>query len=367
MLFLGLISGTSADGVDAALVDVVARSRPRLVATLARPYPSRLRREVLALYRDGPREITRLGQLDRALGEFFAQAARDLLRRARVAPARVGAIGSHGQTVRHEPGLEHPFTLQLGDPSVIAARTGIATVADFRARDMAEGGQGAPLVPAFHAAVFRDRVRPRAVVNIGGIANLTWLPARGRIAGFDSGPGNALLDAWAQAHGRGSRDDDGRWAASGEVRRDLLRRLLADPYFRRAAPKSTGREYFHLDWLRRRAGRGLKTLPARDVAATLVALTVETIARAIESAGQPRGGVFVCGGGVHNAAVMNGLKARLAPWAVAPTDVAGMPADWIEASAFAWLAYRTLTGRPGNVPGVTGARRAAVLGGIYPA
>jgi len=368
MLYLGLISGTSADGIDAALVDISARGHSRLIATLARPYPAQLRRSILALYHDGPREIERLGRLDFQLGESFAATALDLLRHARIAPRRVRAIGSHGQTVRHVPGGGAPYTLQIGNPSVIAARTGITTVADFRARDLALGGQGAPLVPAFHAAAFRHPRHARAIVNVGGIANLTWLPRKGRgaVTGFDTGPGNALLDGWAQAHGRGARDDGGRWALGGTVHRRLLQRLLADSYLRLPPPKSTGREYFHLAWLRRRAGAMLAAVPARDVAATLAALTAESIARAVRGQGRPAGGVYICGGGVHNNAIMGELGARLAPFPVAPTDDLGLPADWVEATAFAWLACRTIKTQPGNLPAVTGARKAVVLGGIYP-
>ncbi|MGH8307500.1 MAG: anhydro-N-acetylmuramic acid kinase, partial [Gammaproteobacteria bacterium] len=288
------------------------------------------------------------------------------LKQSRLSNQDIRAIGSHGQTVRHRPGGPHPFSLQIADPNIIAARTGIATVADFRRRDMALGGQGAPLVPAFHHAVFADPNETRAVINIGGIANLTLLSAQnGPVSGFDTGPGNLLMDAWSREHLHAPYDENGTFAASGNVDEILLRRLLADEYFQRPPPKSTGREHFSQAWL----GKALvdTKLPAADVMATLCELTARCIADAVRKQTPRVSRVLLCGGGIHNAHLVKRLAALLPACELSTTNEFGIAPDWVEAMAFAWLARETLARRPGNLPAVTGAREPAVLGAIYPA
>ncbi|MFI2811766.1 MULTISPECIES: anhydro-N-acetylmuramic acid kinase [Microbulbifer] len=366
-LYVGLMSGTSVDCVDAVLVEFSEEtsSRADIIATLGHPIPPALRDAVLALCAPGPSELDRAGQLDCQLGQLFAEATLALLDNAGVKPAGVTAIGSHGQTVRHRPPgtVAHPFTMQIGDPNTIATRTGITTVADFRRRDMALGGQGAPLMPAFHKAAFAAD-RDRAVVNIGGMANITELRADGSVRGYDTGPGNALLDYWIGLHRSQPFDRDGAWAASGRVSPELLNRLMADPYFTAPAPKSTGREAFNPTWLER-AGEGLELAPA-DVQATLAEVTAASIADAVHAFANG-GELLICGGGARNADLMQRLHRRLPTWSIASTGSYGIDADWLEAVGFAWLARQTMHGLPGNCPGVTGAVRETVLGGIYPA
>ncbi|MGH8282416.1 MAG: anhydro-N-acetylmuramic acid kinase [Gammaproteobacteria bacterium] len=362
--FIGLMSGTSSDGVDAALVEFTPA--PRLHTSHFLPYPKALRVALLGFaigqYRDDP--LDQFGQLDHQIGELFAQATLAVLKQSRLSNKDVRAIGSHGQTVRHHPGGPHPFSLQIADPNVIAARTGVTTVADFRRRDLALGGQGAPLVPAFHRAVFADPDETRAVVNIGGIANLTLLPAQGGpVIGFDTGPGNLLMDLWSREHLHAAHDENGAFAASGNVDEILLQTLLADTYFQRPPPKSTGREHFSQVWLEKNLAD--KNLPAADVMATLCELTARSITDAVGHQTPRVSRVLLCGGGVHNAQLCKRLAALLPACTVAATDDFGIPADWVEAMAFAWLARESLAGRPGNLPTVTGAREPAVLGAIY--
>lgn len=365
-LFVGTLSGTSVDGIDAALVRF--GSQPELMATHSLPFPAKLKDELLALCVPGENEIDRLGRADVTLGRLFAQAVNELLAKAGVPAKDVGAIGSHGQTIRHRPGFDPAFTLQIGDPNVIAAETGIAVVADFRRKDVALGGQGAPLVPAFHEAIFRSRDKDRVVVNIGGIANLTALPANPAdpILGFDTGPGNTLLDGWARRVLNAPLDRDGALAARGRVVPELSRAFLAEPYFAKPAPKSTGPEHFSMPWLGRHLA-ALSTAPGdADVQATLVALTACSITDAIKalpSLVQPD--VFICGGGAHNAALMRALRGGLPGCRVDVTDALGVAGDWVEALAFAWLARQRVLGLPGNCPQVTGAKHAAVLGGVF--
>jgi anhydro-N-acetylmuramic acid kinase len=303
------------------------------------------------------------GQLDVEAGECFARCANALLVEAGIAAADVAAIGSHGQTVCHRPRGKHPFTLQIGDPSVIAERTGITTVADFRRADVAAGGQGAPLLPALHAALFTDRGISRAVLNLGGIANLTLLQPGRAVIGFDTGPANCLLDAWSARHLGAARDEGGAWAASGHVDGALLARWLTDPYFALAPPKSTGREVFNLDWLDARLPPGIAPV---DVQATLLAFSARSIAAALRAHAADVGEVYACGGGVHNAALMDDLRQALPGVRVATTAALGLDPDFVEAVGFAWLARARLRGEPGNLPSVTGARGPRLLGGIYP-
>jgi anhydro-N-acetylmuramic acid kinase len=367
-LYIGLMSGTSMDGVDAALVGFSGEQQMRLLQTCAYPWPPLLADALRQLAGSATTSLLQFGQLDAQVGDTFAAAVKALLQSAGVTPAEVRAIGSHGQTVFHAPDAHPPFSLQIGDPNRIAQATGITTVADFRRRDMAAGGQGAPLVPAFHADRFAASGETRAVLNLGGIANLTLLPgAAGRaVTGFDTGPGNCLLDLWTRRHRRQPFDAGGAWAAGGKSHPPLLERLLADPYFLRPPPKSTGPEYFSGEWLASRLA-DLGTLPAVDVQATLLALTVRSVADALQRTAPDTQRLLVCGGGAHNATLMAALAQQLAPISVESTAVQGLDPDWVEAAAFAWLARATLAGRPGNLPAVTGARAAVVLGGIYPA
>lgn len=366
-LYLGLISGTSADGIDVALVRFEPRTE--LLAAHTQPYSEHLRERLLALMTASALPVDAFGSLDAEVGEVFAQAALSLLAAAGIAPAQITALGSHGQTVRHRPALTHPFTLQIGDPNRIAERTGIRTVADFRRRDVAAGGQGAPLVCALHAGLFADRDEARAILNLGGIANYTLLQTGLPVRGFDTGPANCLLDAWALRHLGKARDEAGAFAASGRVDARLLDALLSDEYFARSLPKSTGREHFHLDWLDAHLAQH-GGLAVADVQATLLELSASSISAALAQRAPASARVIACGGGVHN----NALMARLAqllpihlghPCALESTAAHGLDPDFVEATAFAWLARETLAGRPGNCVDVTGAAGPRVLGAVY--
>jgi anhydro-N-acetylmuramic acid kinase len=361
-LFLGLISGTSADGIDVALARF--EPAPRLHAALTHPYPDGLRQRILALAQgDGRIALDELGTLDVEIARSFAMAANALLQREGIVASSITALGSHGQTVRHRPRQASPYTLQLGDPNVIAEITGIATVADFRRRDVAAGGQGAPLAPAFHAAMLARDGIDRVVLNLGGIANISILD-NAPLRGFDTGPASCLLDAWAQEQLGEPFDRNGAFAARGKVDEALLARLLDEPYFAAAAPKSTGREVFHLDWLRSQL-RDSHIAP-ENVQATLVALSARSIADAVRAHAPNAREVLVCGGGVHNPVLMQAIAANLAPRAVVNTATRGIDPDFVEAMAFAWLARERMLGHaPENVCNVTGARGARVLGGIY--
>lgn len=362
-LFIGLMSGTSLDGVDAVLANFSGHA-PRLLAHVHRGFEAQLRADLLALTRSGPDEIERCGLAAQGLAHAYARAVADLLDQARMPGASVGAIGAHGQTIRHCP--ERGFTVQLNAPALLAELSGISVVADFRSRDLAAGGQGAPLVPAFHAAVF-SAATPRAVVNIGGISNISALPGAegGPVRGFDCGPGNLLLDAWAQRHLGRAFDQDGAWATTGQVDDALLEQLLAEPFFLAPPPKSTGRELFDLDWLLKRIGA--RKLSAADVQATLVALTAAGIADAIERWCPGSSEVLVCGGGAYNRALMAELTRRSTGRQVMSTASLGLAPEHVEALAFAWLAHAQVRGVPGNLPEVTGARGPRVLGAYYPA
>ena len=366
--YIGLMSGTSADGVDAVCVHFAEKTPSvMLAAHYYEPYPEALRRRLLALMVPGADEIDRLGALEGELAEIFAAASTEARRAAGLAPAEVAAIGSHGQTVRHRPSGPHAFTLQIGDPARIAERTGITTVSDFRRRDMAAGGQGAPLVPAFHQWLFGHATQTRAIVNVGGIANITVIPAthtKNPVRGFDTGPGNALLDAWAHQHTGKPQDTDGLLAARGRMDPGLLALLKDDLYFAAPPPKSTGREHFTPQWLATRLQRLGRDLDVASVQATLVCLTAETIAEALIPL-QPEE-VFLCGGGTANPVLMAAIAERLAV-PVHTTARLGLDPQLVEPAAFAWLARETLSGRPGNLPSVTGAHHPVILGAIYPA
>jgi anhydro-N-acetylmuramic acid kinase len=363
-LYVGLISGTSADGIDAALV----RFEPRCELLYARTYPwdAALRTRLVALGQaQDSISLDELGMLDVQVARAVSAAAGSLLEEARVSADAVRAIGSHGQTVRHRPLGEFPFTWQLGDGNVIAERSGIATVADFRRRDVAAGGHGAPLMPAFHAAMLSSPDEDRAILNLGGIANLTLLPRHGDVRGFDTGPANALLDAWCERHTGNAYDAAGAFAARGHVDATLLARLLADPWFALAPPKSTGREQFHLDWVA--ASIDGTALAQADVQATLLELSAVTVADALRATQAGTRRVLICGGGVHNPLLVERIAARLPGIVVESTAAHGLDPDFVEAMGFAWLARETLAGRPGNLPSVSGARGPRVLGAVYPA
>ncbi len=363
-LFVGLMSGTSIDAIDAVLVEFTTTNL-QLKAVHSHPWPSSLRDPLLMLsqHQQGQSTLDEIAYLDIKTGELFAQATLTLLEKTSVAPDQINAIGSPGQTLYHHPNGNIPYTWQLGDPNVIAQLTGITTVADFRRRDVAAGGQGAPLTPAFHNALLRSSQEDRVVVNIGGIANITVLPANPNspVIGFDTGPGNALLDAHIYQQQQLSLDKQGNWAATGQVQAALLETLLSDSYFSRLAPKTTGRDYFNLDWLTRYTAS--YSYRSKDVQATLAQLTIISIAQAVLPYHPQR--LLVCGGGVHNSLLMNGLAQQLPYCQVESTSTLGIDPDWVEAVTFAWLAKQRLEQQPSNLPSVTGARQAVILGSIF--
>lgn len=360
-LIIGLMTGTSLDGVDAVLVHM-ASGMPELRQTAYLPYPAELRAELLALHVSGADELHRAALLSRQLTQRYADAVNLLLEKAATAAGEIRAIGCHGQTIRHEP--QQGYTIQLNNPALLAELCGITVVADFRSRDIAAGGEGAPLVPAFHAARFGDPHLHRVILNIGGIANVTNLQPGKPVRGFDCGPGNMLLDAWTQRHLGQAYDIQGAWAASGKIIPALLDRLLEHPFFRLSPPKSCGREQFNLEWLASLLDRNES--PA-DVQATLLAMTATSIQRAILDCCSGTEEILICGGGAHNTALLGMLADLLPHVRIHSTSALGLPPDWVEAVAFAWLAWRTLQGQPGNLPEVTGARGARLLGAIYPA
>lgn len=356
--FIGLISGTSADGIDAALVRV--SPRVEVLAASTTPYAAALRETILRVSQlDAKLDLDEFGALDSAIGEAFADAALALLAGAGIEAAQIRAIGSHGQTLRHRPRPPHRFTLQVGDPNVIAERTGIDVVADFRRRDVAAGGEGAPLMPAFHAAVLGDARETRAVLNLGGIGNLTLLPPDGRVRGFDTGPANGLLDAWCFENTGQAFDRGGAWGAGGRVLPALLERCLAEPWLALPPPKSSGRDQFHLGWLRERLAGDERPV---DVQATLADFSARSIVDALLATQRDTRRLIACGGGVHNAMLMGRLAALLPGVVVESSAAHGIDPDAVEAAGFAWLAWQSIEGRPGNRPEVTGARGPRVLG-----
>ncbi|CRM61265.1 Anhydro-N-acetylmuramic acid kinase [Pseudomonas sp. 24 E 13] len=360
--YIGVMSGTSLDGLDIALIE--QDSALSLIATHYIPMPAELRAELLSLCASGPDEIARSAIAQQSWVTLAAQGIHALLAQQNLTPHDIRAIGSHGQTIRHEPA--RGFTVQIGNPALLAELTGITVVSDFRSRDVAAGGQGAPLVPAFHEALFGERAGNRAVLNVGGFSNLSLIETGKPVSGFDCGPGNVLLDAWID-HQRGEPfDRDGQWAASGKVQPPLLDTLLSDAFFATKGPKSTGREVFNLDWLQHHLGELPAFLP-EDVQATLLELTALTIVESLQSAQHQTDTLLVCGGGAHNGTLMNRLAALLPSTQVSSTATYGVDPDWVEAMAFAWLAHCCLEGIAANRPSVTGARGLRVLGAIYPA
>lgn len=364
--FIGLMSGTSLDGVDIALVDVSTQSS-RLIAAETYAFDPALRDKLQKLINQKVCSLTQLGQTNIELGLFMAQLVNDFLAKQNSSSQQIIAIGNHGQTIYHAPNVSFPFSLQIGDCNSIAELTKITTVGDFRQRDMVMKGQGAPLVPAFHAAQFQHKVESRAIINIGGIANITYLPANNHqdILGFDTGPGNTLLNSWIERHQQCAYDANGEWAASGYCDDELLHQLLKDSYFRQNIPKSTGREYFNLNWLDKQLGKTHRYISDTDVQATLLHLTAHTIANALKTYCSDIETCYICGGGAHNPVLMNLLQSLMADVNITTTEALGIAPDWVEATAFAWLAYKTLHQQTANVPSVTGAKKAVILGAIY--
>jgi len=365
-LFAGVMSGTSLDGVDAVIADFAPASG-KCCETLGAAhigYPTLVRDELLALQTPGANELARAGAAANMLAELYADAIARALGLAKLQHEDVTAAGVHGQTSRHRP--DRGWTLQLNNAARVAEKADMTVVADFRSRDVAAGGQGAPLVPAFHAALFRRDNVDRVIVNVGGIANITILPGSGPVSGFDTGPGNVLSDQWCARQRGDPYDAQGAWAATGKVDPKLLEALLADPFFAQAPPKSTHRDRFNVAWMKQKLEAAGWKGDGENVQATLVALTARTIADAIRGYAASTQEVLVCGGGANNATLMCALAQELAPRRVETTAVEGVPVEQVEALAFAWLAREALAGRPGNLPAVTGAKGPRILGAIYP-
>jgi anhydro-N-acetylmuramic acid kinase len=365
--YIGLMSGTSMDGIDAVLVTVDAGTVTVLGHTY-HPWPKDLKNTLKRLSLPGENEIDTLGVVDIEVANEFSRAAHQLLKQTGFRPEQIKAIGSHGQTIRHRPDALRPFTLQIGDPNQLAEQTGITVIADFRRRDIAAGGQGAPLAPAFHAAMLHHPTEERVILNLGGIANITVLPGNRDkdVIGFDTGPANTLMDAWIMHCQQHPYDQGGAWAASGRVDLELLEHLLNADYFKLPAPKSTGPELFNLAWLEQQ-GHKISSYKPEDIQATLCALSIETISRAIEQHAPQCSRLICCGGGTYNTFLMEQLGLRLKGITVEDTTLHGIPPDQIEATAFAWLAYQTMEKHYGNLPSVTGASHPVILGGIYQA
>ena len=367
--YLGIMSGTSLDGVDIALTDIQF-NQTKLIAADFTPMPANLREKVTTLIQSGETTLQALGELDHQFGLLYANCVNIFLHKYQLKPEKIEAIGCHGQTVWHSPKGQFPFTMQIGDMNLLAAKTGITVVGDLRRKDMAFGGQGAPLVPAFHQAVFFDPNWATVVLNIGGISNVSLLIPEQPVIGFDTGTGNTLLDQWIEKHQGKAYDKNGEWAASGQVNSALLAALLDEDFFQLPPPKSTGRELFNLAWLENKiqkiAGKTTALLP-QDVQATLAEFTVQSIVLALNNIQTTLPSrLLVCGGGAKNQAIMNGLKQALPSWRIQLTTELDLDIDYVEAAAFAWLAYRRMHNLPANLPSVTGATSAVSLGAIFP-
>jgi len=360
------MSGTSADGVDAALCEFDEIGVMKIRGTIFHPYNQALNERIHSLCNNASPDESEVSAVDQELVECFTQAVKDLLDQSGTRSVDVSVMGSHGQTIRHCPECDPPYSRQIGDPGVLAKRTGIATVGDLRSADLLAGGQGAPLAPGFHNAAFRSSKVDRVILNIGGIANITRLPAdlSQPVTGFDTGPGNTLVDAWVRRTLNQPYDRDGYWASGGSVVPELLRHLMDEPYFKQAPPKSTGRELFSNEWLSKKL-ESFSDNKAEDIAATLVAFTANTIIDALERFAGGIEEIYVCGGGSHNQYLLALLRAGLNGRLLATTAELGIDPDWVEAAAFAWLARQTLLGLPGNLPEVTGASRPVVLGTLH--
>ena len=365
------MSGTSLDGVDAVLVEFNS-DVPKLIASYSHPIPKNLQTKLIDFTQpDWRGSVASLGIFHQQLGKLFADAVNQLLQQSNTNPQQVLAIGSHGQTIWHQPEGEFPFSLQLGDANLIAELTNITTVADFRSRDIAAGGQGAPLVPAFHHNTLSHPDKNRVILNIGGLANISILPSKVSnepVTGFDTGPGNGLIDAWIHVHKGSNYDKSGDWAKSGVIQGSILNKLLEDPYFSLSAPKSTGKEFFNLTWLKSTLGDTLDNHKPEDIQATLTELTAKTIADDINNnIASSCDELFICGGGIHNRFLVERLQYHLATVTIASTQELGIDPDWMEAIAFAWLAKQTMEGKTGNLPSATGAKGTRILGAIYSA
>ncbi|PCJ31912.1 MAG: anhydro-N-acetylmuramic acid kinase [Gammaproteobacteria bacterium] len=370
--FIGVMSGTSLDGVDVAIVNLAADESFQFIAAQTFPFAKPLYAQLHQLISNQIGSLQQLGEVDTALGRLIGQSINALLAEHKLSANDISAIGSHGQTLFHSPEGEQPFSLQIGNASIIAEITGITTVADFRQRDIAAGGQGAPLVPAFHQALFNSTDEGRVIVNIGGISNITVLPNdSSAVTGFDTGPGNVLLDHWTKLHLGKPYDQGGEWAKSGQCNQDLLTLLLDEAYFSRSIPKSTGRELFNQIWLDNKLEQYTDKLSLADVQATLTELTAHTIAQDISRYANSCTTVFICGGGAHNDYLLTRLACLLSnndnTKHVHTTDSIELNPDWVEACAFAWLAYRSINHLSGNLAAVTGAKHSVVLGAVYPA
>lgn len=364
-LYIGLMSGTSLDGIDAVLVRF-ENEQVAVIESICSPLSSNIKDEIKSLINPTENEINRLIALDVQLANIFSGTVKQLLDKANIKKEQISAIGSHGQTIRHLPTSDFPSTLQIGDANIIAETSGITTVADFRRRDMAAGGQGAPLVPAFHKQIFRHKKKNRVILNLGGIANITILPADKNkpATGFDTGPANTLMNHWIQQQENKNYDESGIWAKSGDINEDFLKELLIDEYFKLMPPKSTGTEYFNPAWLSKKLSE-FPFLAAKDVQASLAAFTATTISAAINEHASETEEIIICGGGVHNDYLIKLLKQCLPNIDINSSVNYGVDPDYVEATAFAWLAKQTMEHKPGNLPEVTGAKQKVILGGIY--
>jgi len=364
--YVGLMSGTSIDAVDVVLAQI-DEQEIKIVAAHTHTIPINIKQSIFDLCQPGENEIDRMGQLDHQLGSLFAEAANRLIEQSNINPKQIKAIGSHGQTIRHRPDSDHPFTLQIANPALICQLTNITTVADFRRADMAAGGQGAPLVPAFHDALFSHETKDRVILNIGGMANISILPADENIAvsGFDTGPGNVLLNAWIGEHKQQPYDENGTWSSSYTYDENLLGHLLSHPYFKKHPPKSTGRETFDLAWIKEVLNGLQGTIKPGKVQSTICELTARSIVDAIKNHAPNTNEILVCGGGAHNRDLVSRIENQT-QITVKLTDDFGINADYVEAAAFAWFARQTLHMVPANLPSVTGAKHPVILGAIYP-
>jgi len=367
--YIGIMSGTSLDGIDIAITRFSGAGKFHFIAAQTFPFPEQLYNTLKILISQQGCHFQELGNIDIALGQLIGQSINQLLVEENLTAKDITAIGSHGQTLFHSPTGDFPFSLQIGNANVISEVTGITTVADFRQRDIAAGGQGAPLVPAFHQALFASTIEDRVIVNIGGISNITHIPSdpNKAVIGFDTGPGNVLIDYWTQLHLNKSYDDGGQWAASGKCNDHYLSLLINEPFFRMAAPKSTGRELFNPQWLKQIADKYTPEISAVDVQATLVEFTAQTLCNDIKKYADSSSHIYICGGGAHNDYLLSRLQQLLIGKQLSTTEKLGLNPNWVEACAFAWLAYRTMNKQTGNLPTVTGATHPVVLGAIHPA
>jgi anhydro-N-acetylmuramic acid kinase len=365
-LYIGVMSGSSLDGIDVALTDL-SDQKCSVISTHFQAYSDALKNDLLALHFPSENELEQSALMANQLACQYADSINALLKKNNLEANQITAIGCHGQTIRHQPQYQGHlgYSIQLGNHALLAELTDITVIGDFRTRDIAAGGQGAPLVPAFHQAVFSNPNKNRAIINIGGIANISYLNKHGKIIGFDSGPGNILLDYWIKHSLNQSYDKDGLWASTGQVNHQLLTQWLAEPYFELTPPKSTGRDLFNATWLNQHVAGA--DYPSEDIARTLVELTSQSIYKAIQQHCPEIDEVYICGGGAHNQLLMTSLKNQLGQVSLSTTNALGVDVDWVEAAAFSWLAQQTMQNTPSNLPAATGAAGARILGAIYPA